>query len=153
LAYYDALIAAWNNATQPPPGVTGTGLNGSMTTAQKLATVNAWTIVGTIPAVLNVTGAQVLNCINWAEFNALTATQQANILALCNIPGLLLGGSSNTAFMLDGMLLAYFTNHSGPTITALTALAQSSITPWWQTGAGLTSPVTAPDLLAAGGLT
>lgn len=150
MAYYDALIAAWNGATQPPTGVTGTGLNGGMTTAQKIAAVNGWTKTGTVPTVLNVTGAQVLNCINWTEFAALTATQQSQLLALCAVPGSLLGGSSNTAQMVDGMLLAFFTNHAGATITALTALAQGSVTPWWQTGAGLSGPVSAADTTAAG---
>jgi hypothetical protein len=132
MAYYTALIAAWNNATQPPPGVTGSGLLGTDTTLQKLTKLNAWTVTGTVPTVLNVTGAQVLNCINYAEFKALTAAQQQNLLLLCCCPGQLLGGSSNTAFMVDGMLLDYFTNHAGPTITALTALAQSTVQPWWQ---------------------
>jgi hypothetical protein len=145
VAYYDALIAKWATLT---PG----------TTVAKLAQLNALTVVGSVPTTLTVTGAQLLNCINWTEFAALTATQQSQLLALCAIPGALLGGSGNTAFMVDGMLLAFFTNHSGPTILALTALAQSAIQPWWQVsvangGGGLTSPVTAPDLLAAGGLT
>jgi hypothetical protein len=132
MSYYTALIAAWNGATQPPTGVTGTGLTGGMTTAQKIAAVNGWTISGSVPTTLYVTGAQVANCINWTEFAALTAQQQSNLLALVAQPGLLLGGSSNTGFLLDGMLLAYFTNHSGPTILALTALAEATAQPWWQ---------------------
>ena len=43
---YGALIAAWNSATQPPTGVTGTALTSGMTTAQKLAAVNGWTVPG-----------------------------------------------------------------------------------------------------------
>jgi hypothetical protein len=152
MAYYTALINAWNGATQPPSGVTGTGLTGSMTTAQKIAAVNGWTITGTVPTVLNVTGAQILNCINWTEFNALTATQQSNLLMLCLNDNQLLGGSSNTGQMVDGMLLAYFTNHSGPTITALTALAQGTVTAWWQSSAGgnLSGPISLADTQAAG---
>jgi hypothetical protein len=149
---YAPLIAAWNSATQPPTGVTGTGLTGGMTTAQKLAAVNGWVITGVVPTTLYVTGTQLLNCINYAEFKALTATQQANLLALCNSPGLLIGGSANTAQMADGMILDYFTNHSGPTITALTALAQATATPWWQAN-GFTGPFSTTDLGLAGGLT
>lgn len=149
MAYYTALIAAWNGATQPPTGVTGTGLSGGDTTAQKLAKVQAWTVSGSVPTVLNVTGVQLLNCINWTEFNALTAAQQQNLLLMCVNDGLLLGGSSNTAQMADGMLLAYFTNHSGPTIVALTALAQATVSPFWQS-VGLSGPITQPDLTAAG---
>jgi hypothetical protein len=130
VAYYDALIAAWNSATQPPAGVTGTAITGGMTTAQKIAAVNGWTVTGSVPTSFTVTGAQLLNCINWAEFNALTPQQQSNLLALCQVPGPLLGGSGNTAHMAAGMILAYFTNLSGPTITALTALAQATVQTW-----------------------
>jgi hypothetical protein len=152
MSYYTTLINAWNGATQPPTGVTGTALTGSMTTAQKLAAVNAWTVTGVVPTTMYATGVQVANCVNWTEFASLTAAQQLNLLTLLNQPGLLLGGSANTANLLVGMLLAYFTNHSGPTITALTALAQATVTPWWQAN-GYTSPFTATDLALAGNLT
>jgi hypothetical protein len=132
MAYYTALVTAWNGATQPPTGVTGTGLTGSMTTPQKLAAVNGWTVTGVVPTTLYATGVQIANCINWTEFAALTAAQQQNLLLLCLQPGPLLGGNANTGNVLDGMLLAYFTNHAGPTISALTALAQGTIQPWWQ---------------------
>jgi hypothetical protein len=148
MSYYTNLINAWNSATQPPTGVTGTPLTG-LTTANKIIAVNGWTITGTVPTVLSVTGTQLLNCINYAEFKALTATQQANLLALCNSPGLLIGGSANTAQMADGMILDYFTNHSGPTILALTALAQAAVTPWWQAN-GYSGPISQPDVTAAG---
>jgi hypothetical protein len=156
MAYYTALISAWNTGTVPN-GVTGSALTGQ-TTAQKLININGWTVTGSVPTTLYVTGNQLLNCINWTEFNALTAAQQTNLLQLCAIPGQLLGGSDNTGFVPDGMLLAYFTNHSGPTILALTALAKAAVTPWWQApvspgpGAGLVSPVSPTDLAAAGGL-
>jgi hypothetical protein len=154
---YAPLIAAWNNATQPPPGITGTALT-ALTTAQKIAAVNAWTITGSVPTVLSMYGAQALNCINYAEFKALTAQQQSNLLMMCGNPQLLLGGSSNSALLIDGMFLDYFSNHSGPTILALTALAQAQ-TQLWVTapvangGAGLSSLINAADLINAGGLT
>ena len=106
MAYYTALINAWNSATQPPVGVTGTGLTG-LTTEQKIAAINGWTVTGTVPTSLLVTGSQLLNCINWTEFAALTAPQQSNLLALCQVPGQLQGGSGETSFMADGMILAY----------------------------------------------
>jgi hypothetical protein len=139
MAYYDALVAEWALLT---PG----------TTAVKLAQLNAMTVTGSIPTLLNVTGAQVLNCINWAEFAALTQAQQTNLLNLCCVPGLLLGGNANTTQMVDGMLLAYFTNHSGPTIVALTALAKGVVVPWWQSN-GYSDPISMMDLAAAGNLT
>ena len=142
MSYYTALINEWSTITTANP---------SFTTAQKLAAVNALTVTGAVPTSLSATGAQVLNCINWAEFAALTAQQQSNLLMLCAIPGSMLGGSGNTAFMVDGMILAYF-SHTGPTIAALTALAQASVQPWWQAN-GYTSAIGPNDLVAAGNLT
>lgn len=138
-ANYAALATQWASLT---PG----------TTTAKLAQLNGITNTGSIPTTLFSTGAQILNCINWTEFVALTAQQQSNLLMLCLSPGPLLGGSGNTTFMVDGMLLAYFTNHAGPTITALTALAQAAATPWWQTN-GFSQPIGTADLTLAGGLT
>jgi hypothetical protein len=71
MAYYDALIAAWNNPTQPPPGVTGTGLNAGMTTQQKVTTINGWKTTGTATPMV-VPTYQIYNLIDLAEFNALT---------------------------------------------------------------------------------
>lgn len=151
MAYYSALIAAWNGATQPPAGVTGAALTGGMSTAQKIAAVNAWTIAGSVPTSFYVTGVQLLNCINWAEFNALTAQQQSNLLALCSTPGQILGGSGNAGLIASGMFLAYF-SHTGPTILALTALAEATSQPWVTSpsGAGLSGPVSLSDTSVAG---
>lgn len=155
MSYYTALSAAWSGATQPPAGVVGTALTGGMTTAQKIAAVNGWTVTGTIPATYFTDGAAILNCINYTEFKLLSATEQGNLLALCRIPGSLLGGSAQTAHMVAGMIIDYFlTLHSGPiTISALTALASAQ--PWWSTsvangGGGLTGPVGTNDAIAAG---
>lgn len=136
MAYYTALIAEWPSMT---PG----------TTAAKLAQLNATTVTGSVPAAFYVTGSQLMNCINWTEFAALTAAQQSNLLALCNNPGQLLGGSTNVGLITDGMFLAYFTNHAGATITALTALAQAIVQPWWQAN-GYPRPFDLGDISAAG---
>lgn len=45
MAYYDALIAAWN-ATGKPAGVSGTDLAAGMTAQQKLDAINGWTVAG-----------------------------------------------------------------------------------------------------------
>ena len=156
MAYYTALQTAWNSVTQPPTGVTGQGLVGGDTTAQKITKVNAWTIVGTIPTSFMVTGPQLVNCVNFAEFKALTATQQSNLLALfqtAETPALL-GGSGNTTLLTVGLILDAFPI-AGPTIANLTALAKATIRPWWQVpvvenGGGLSSPVTIEDTKAAG---
>lgn len=149
MAYYDALIAAWNGATQPPPGVAGTGLTAQMTTAQKIAAVNGWTVTGTVPTTFFVTGAQLANSVNYAEFKALTAAQQSNLLLMFACPGQLLGGSANTTHLIDGMIIDYFPL-AGPTIAALTALAKGTVTPWWQSGGNLNSTVSQSDVTAAG---
>lgn len=144
MAYYTALIAKWATLN---PG----------TTQQKLDQINSITVTGSVPTSFYVTGDQLLNCFNWTEFAALTATQQGNLLALCQTPGLLLGGSTNISHIVDGMILAAFPS-SGATIAALTALAQAVLQPWWQAsvangGGGLASPVNFNDLALAGGLT
>jgi hypothetical protein len=147
-ANYAALVAAWNGATQPPTGYVGTPINGGMTTAQKVAAVNSWTITGAIPTSVSVTGAAILNCIVWSEFAVLTAQQQSNLLMLLTNDGLLLGGSSNTGLITDGMLLAYF-NVAGQTIANLTALAKGIVQTWWQVN-GYSGPFNLNDAAAAG---
>jgi uncharacterized protein (DUF2235 family) len=142
MAYYTALIAKWATLT---PG----------TTAAKLAQINAITVTGSVPATFFIDGTSVLNCINWTEFAALTSAQQTMILSVCAAPGQLLGGAGT---FLGSMFVATFTNLSGPTIVALTALAKAQVQPWWQAtvaqgGGGLSSPVSVGDLTAAGGLT
>lgn len=151
MAYYTAFVTAWNSATQPPAGVTGTALTGGMTTAQKLAAVNAWTVTGSIPTTMYASGADVANCINWTEFAALTDSQRQNLMSLCatggNTPSLL-GGSANTSHLLPGMIIAYFPG-GGSTITALTALAKATTQPWWQY-AGYARTFDLGDCAAAG---
>jgi hypothetical protein len=137
MAYYDALKTQWATLTG--------------TTAQKLAAINAMTVSGSVPTSFYVTGSQVANCINYAEFKALTATQQANLLGMLSVAGNLLGGSGNTAFLVDGMILDYFPL-AGTTVANLTALAKATSTPWWQAN-GYSSPFSQADLDAAGGLT
>jgi hypothetical protein len=72
MAYYTALIAAWNSATQPPVGVTGTALTG-LTTANKIIAVNGWTVSNPQPANVRVT--DIIAAIVPADFLALTALQ------------------------------------------------------------------------------
>jgi hypothetical protein len=142
MAYYDALIAKWATA---PAG----------TTDQKLTWINAEVITGQIPTSFYTTGDALLNCIDYAEFKALTPVdKQANVLRMCGIGGQLLGGSAQVSHMVAGMIVDYF-GTSGKTITALTALAKATVIPWWQAtvaqgGGGLSSPVSHSDLDAAG---
>lgn len=130
-AYYSALQTAWNSSIQPPTGVTGTGLSSADTTNQKLAKVNAWTVTGSVPTSLTVHGSDILNCVAFSEFNALTAVQQSNVLALGSNPGLLLGGSANVSLLTAGMIVSYFPS-SGTTIANLTNLAKATTQSWAQ---------------------
>lgn len=116
MAYYDALIAHW-------PSVIGA------TTALKLAALNAENVTGSIPATFTVTGDQILGCLDFTEFNSLTAAKQDAILQLCSHATLL--GGANT---FVGKLFAnyYSTMLALPTITAFTALAQAIVQPWWK---------------------
>lgn len=136
MAYYTALINQWPSLT---PG----------TTAAKLLQINSMVVTGSIPTSFFVSGNQVMNCIDWTEFAALTAQQQNNILNVCGINGDILGGQNS---FLGKMFVAAFTNLSGPTIVALTALAKGISQPWWQAN-GYSGPFSQPDLVAAGGLT
>ena len=154
MAYYTALQTAWNSVTQPPTGVTGQGLVGGDTTAQKITKVNAWTVTGAVPTTTFTTGDQIFNCVNYPEFKALTAAQQSNVMAMCSTPGQLKGGSANTTLLLAGMIVDYFPP-AGITITNLTALSKGLTQLWWQApvannGGGLTAPVSQVDCTAAG---
>lgn len=154
---YSALIAAWNLSSASsgalPNGVSGTSLFG-LSTSAKITAINGWTVTGTIPSVITVTGAQVANCINYPEFKSLTDAQKDHILNLLQISGGLLSGSSELSQLLPGMLLDYFPV-AGPTITALTALSTTLVQPWWQVsagngGGGLQGPVGSNDVIIAG---
>jgi hypothetical protein len=135
-------------------GVVGQSLNG-LTTAQKIAAVNGWTVTGTIPTNFTVSGAQLWNCINWTELAALTDPQRKDVIGMCAIPGGLLGGATNVTFATAGMIVAYFTNASGPTRLALVQLANAQVQPWWATpvangGGGLNGTVSLSDTIPAG---
>lgn len=129
MAFYDPLIAVWTT-TVLPANTTGAALAVGDTPVQKIAKINAWITTGVIPTSISVSGSDVFNCINYPEFKALTAAQQTNLLMMLSIVGPKLGGSSNMTHLLVGMILDYFTNLSGPTIVALTALSKGAIQPW-----------------------
>jgi hypothetical protein len=129
MAYYDALIAAWNNPTQPPPGVTGAPITSGMATQKKLDTVNAWTVTGAIPTSFYTDGAEVLNAIIWGEFKVLTQAQQNTILNMLAIQGRLLSGTDNVTHMVPGMILEFFPGGTA-TRANLIALAKAITATW-----------------------
>lgn len=135
MAYYSALIAEWSLLT---PG----------TTTQKLAQINAMTVTGSVPTSFTITGLQLMGAIALADFSALTAGQQTQVLALCAMPALPVG---TAATFVQPALVALF-GSATPTRANLLALAQGTVQTWW-TANGYTSPIDAADLVAAGGLT
>lgn len=145
MAYFDSLIAAWNNPTQPPPGVTGSAITGGMTTAQKLAVVNGWQVVGAAKPML-ITPAKILNACTAADLAALT-TNQLQLLQLL-LSGTEVDASSGTA--LRAAIIAIFSGKpSFTSLSALAALYDSPKVSWWQAN-GLSSPVSKDDAQAAG---
>ncbi len=118
MAYYDALIADWDASSASPgalpTGVAGTSLYG-LATADKITAINGWTVTGTIPTTFFTSGASIWNCINLTEFQGLSATNQQLIAQMCCIPGGLLGGSAETSFLTNGLIIANF--NTGSTFT------------------------------------
>jgi hypothetical protein len=147
MAYYTNLINAWNNVTQPPPGVTGTALT-ALSTANKLVAINAWTVVGAArPAVL--TPSQILNAIVFADLVSLTQLQISQLTLL--LAGSAIDASPGTSIRLG--IQALFAGKA-TTLANLGALVAPHDAPpvlWWQAN-GYTSPINAADLAAAGGL-
>lgn len=113
---YAALVAYWPSAI-------------GATTKDKMDWVNAQTVTGAVPTAFPVTGAQILGCLDFTEFNSLTVDKQANILRLCQMQNLI--GGANT---FVGKLFAsyYAAMLGGPTIAAFVLLAKATTQPWWQ---------------------
>lgn len=159
MAYYDALIAAWNGATQPPAGVTGAALTG-LTTAQKLAAVNGWTVVGPnvpIPVLQVMTYLRTNNL--WMAIKAATATSNGAAAAVDYNSDPRVQTLDVSLAIVQGMLadLVTHTLLTQAQSDAIKAMG-SPLLPWWQAsvaagGGGLSGPVSNPDLVAAGGLT
>jgi hypothetical protein len=146
MAYYTALINAWNAAPSPPSGVTGTGLTGSMTTDQKLVAFSGWTVVG--PAVpMIIPTYQIYNVMVRAEFDALTAPFQQSMRDILNMGTV--DGSSGT--QIRARIIQIFPSGT-VTFTNLSNLAKqydSPQIPWWQ-GNGYPAPINGQDLVNAG---
>ena len=146
----DILIAAWNSPTQPPTGVTGIGLTAQMTTDQKLAAINAWTVPTGVPVQALLSPSTILNAIVPADLAALTSPQVAFLT-------LVLEGSTVNVSLGTTIRTAIQTIFSGKTTTlqnlaALVAPFDNPTQLWWQAN-GFGSPITQADLAAAGGLT
>jgi hypothetical protein len=148
MAYYTALINAWNSVTQPPAGVTGTGLTG-LSTANKLIAINVWTVVGTpVKAILS--PSQILNAIVFADLAALTQLQVSQLTLL--LAGTAIDASPGTSIRLGIQALFAGKTATLANLGALVAPFDSPSVPWWQAN-GYSGPINGNDLGNAGGLT
>lgn len=118
------------------------------TTAQKLAQLNAMTVTGAVPTLIDIPGTEIFKCLVWSEFTVLTATEQSHLWNLCQMVSVRGGSASTFVAPFFGTLAARMPN----TITALVALSKGLTQPWWQAN-GYLAPINASDLIAAGGLT
>lgn len=154
---YSALVTAWNNASQTtgatlPAGVTGTLLTG-LSTTNKLAAINAWTIAGpAMTAIIPV--RQVIAAIAEADYMTLTALQ------LQQLQFLMQSGENVYAPVGGTVRLVFATIFAGKTTTlnALTALVNQYDAPqnlWVIAPNGLAfgGLLSTTDLALAGGLT
>lgn len=148
MAYYDALIAAWNGATQPPAGVvSGTAITGGMTTALKINAVNSWLVVGAARPLV-VPPSVIFNACNATDLGSLT-TAQLQLLQLM-MSGPTVDASQGT--VLRQVIINIFSGKTNSIngLSALAALYDSPHVPWWQFTGGLNSPVSINDTIPAG---
>ena len=165
---YSNLIAAWNAPTTPPAGVTGASLAG-LATAAKIAAVNGWTVAGpakdvSASSVLGYLALQgKLSMLQIYAAGAPTTGRSAAQVAACELVALFTLPSftgfqmSNPAVyaacggFLSALTLDAVSGIVAADVTNILALAATTA-PWWES-AGLSSPISAADLDAAGGLT
>jgi len=145
MAYYTAFTTAWNGVTQPPAGVTGAGLTGGMTTAQKLAAMNGWTVIAAQKAML--APSQILNAIVFADLAALTQLQVSQLALL--LAGSQVDASAGTSIRAGIQALFAGKSTTLANLAALVAPFDNAIAPWWQAN-GYLRPFDAGDAQAAG---
>lgn len=145
MAYYDALIAAWNSSGLPP-GVTGTVLTSTMTTDQKLTTFNNWTVVGS-PRPMIIPTYMIYNVIVGSEFAALSSNGQQFIRDILGLGAV--DGSPGT--QVRARIASIFPS-STATFAALQNLAveyDAPQVPWWSMN-GYPARISGQDLVNAG---
>ncbi len=149
MAYYDALIAAWNGATQPPAGATGTPITGGMTTQQKLDAVNGWTVAG--PATQMIIPTYIIyNAIDPAEFLSLSAGNQQlvrDILSMGTVDVSVGTSVRNRLLALFGVATTTRAN-----LVAKAKDYDATPVPWWKAN-GYTSPFNLTGDIKKAGLT
>jgi hypothetical protein len=149
MAYYSALVTAWESVTQPPTGVTGTALTGSMTTLQKIAAVNAWTVATEQPTAI-LTAAQILGCITSTDFPNFTALElQWLQTLLATFPnGEITTTNTGPVATLGALIFAGKTTTLA-NLNALFTAALVAAIPWYQAN-GYPGPFNLADTQLAG---
>lgn len=150
MAIYTALIAAWNNATQPPPGVTGPPLT-ALSTEQKIVAINSWTVPAPQKAIL--TPSQILNAVVPSDLATLTIAQVALLTLI--LQGSTVDGSAGTTVRAAAQAIFAGKATTLANLGALVATFDSAVLPWWrasvaQNGGGLNCSVSAGDISLAG---
>lgn len=140
MAYYDALITKWGT------------LSGN--TAAKLAAINALTVAGP-SAPLLVPTYKIYNVLDPTEFGALSAANQQRVRDILSMGTVDASTGTNARTFMLSIFGAGTTTRAA--LVALAGAIESTTILWWQAtvaqgGGGLTSPVSAADLAAAGGL-
>lgn len=150
-ANYTTLIAVWNTTTLPA-GVTGAALVATDTDAQKLVKLNAWTVVGPAGKMI-VPSYIVIGAIVESEYAVLTAAQQNYLELLLSCVTIDVSAGTNTRAALTSIFGSSTTTRAN--FAAIAATFDTTTIPWWeatvaQGGAGLASPISEADVLAAG---
>jgi hypothetical protein len=146
MAYYDALIAAWNGP-QPPAGVTGTALTAGMPTKQKLDAVNGWKVAGPAQRAI-FTPSQILNAVVFDDLAALTQLQISQLTLL--LAGNSIDASAGTPIRLGVQKLFAGKTQTLNNLGALVAPYDSGTTVPWTTANGYPSGINLNDVNAAG---
>ncbi|HZT90279.1 MAG TPA: hypothetical protein VFA12_20230 [Stellaceae bacterium] len=161
---YTALKTAWNSSTQPPSGVTGTALIGSMTNQQKADAINGWVVagskvdvpIGSVIAYLalqgKLTGLQTYVAGTGQQPQSLVAAKE--LLTLLSTPSITSFQMSNpaTGTAVENFLNALAADSASgivaADVTALLAMADTTVL--WRVANGYADPITIMDLEAAG---
>ena len=127
MAYYDALISAWN-AGGKPNGATGTSITGGMSTQDKIDAVNGWLVSGDATPMI-VEAHKILNAIDVTEYKALSAAQKDVVRLMLSM------GSVDVSPNTQGHALLLDTfgtcNTTKANFVAIANTFKNTI-PWWK---------------------
>jgi hypothetical protein len=143
MAYYDVFVAAWN-AGGLPVGASGTPITGGMTTPQKMAALNGWTIVVAQPTIIET--YKIFNALDPAEFDALSAALKTRVR---DILGMGVVDASPGTHAHTVLLAAFGAATVSRAALAAVANTFKTVTPWWQAN-GYYRAFDLGDCLAAG---